>query len=214
MLRLEGAVEIIKREKHIPPDDGIHKVGKEGNIKGVHSVKFNGMIIPKGSVGFYHPIPGVPDMGVKVYIGGFPDRPWVSKKTVVQNAYKNLVYLSMNKLGPSPGHVIPVKVKWMYKDKIRSIKAYGLTSVRCEYPEKAWADYAKGRPYDFGCLDPEDHPEHSIEGLKRFYEKLRVFCKNNRIKFSAFDWKKDTGPKLGDAVYCINLKRWNLVDPD
>lgn len=64
-LRLKGGVKLIKREKTKPPDDGIHRAGKEGFIKGVHSVMFNDTMVPKGSVGFYYRLEE--KEGVKVY---------------------------------------------------------------------------------------------------------------------------------------------------
>jgi hypothetical protein len=209
-IKIKGNVELIKREKIVPPNDGIHRAGKNGFLKGVHSVMLNDTLIPKGSVGFFYPLSK--DKGVKVYVGGFPDKPWTSKLETVKRAYKNLTKLSKAELGPIPHEIAKVQVTWSYKGRTKSKTAFGVVVQRCRYPEKAWHNYAKGLPYDFGCTPGDKN--HSKIGYKLFCEDLRKFCEKEGIVFSAFNWKKDPGPKIGDAVYCQKLKRWNLVDPD
>ncbi|HUV81580.1 MAG TPA: hypothetical protein VMW53_00680, partial [archaeon] len=75
--------------------------------------------------------------------------------------------------------------------------------------EQKWLDYAMGHPYAWGS-----EPEHNIEGYLKFVSELKDFQRKNKISLSAATWKNDEVPKLGDCVYCVQTKRWYLVDLD
>lgn len=211
-LKIEGTVELIQREKIVPPKDGIHRAGKEGFIKGVHSVMLNDTLIPKGSVGFFYPLGK--EKGVKVYLGGFPNKPWASKLKVVQHGFKNMSKLNFVGLAPTPHKIIGVKIRYMFKDNVMVKYAYGLKVDRCHYPPHTWKWYAKGLPYRFDTLRCKDHPKHTPDGYFDFCKRLKEFCKNSKMVLSCFDYRKDAGPKLGDVLYCMKRKNWYLVDCD
>jgi hypothetical protein len=208
-LKISGKVKFIQRVKIKAPDDGVHVNGSYGFLKGVHSVYMDDKLIPKGSVGFFYEVSQ--DMGVKVYIGGFPDKPWTSKREVVEKAFKRMLRLSLKGFSPPPKHVIPVSVKWEYNGKKFSKKAWGLEMTKVSYPIMAWEQYAKGYHYDWTAID---HPDHSPAGYHRFCKELREFCLINKWKFSAFNPKKNENPKLGDILFDTNHMKWFLVDCD
>lgn len=208
-MKIKGKVELIQRDKIKAPKDGVHRNGSDGYIKGVHSVYMDGKLIPKGSVGFFYEIND--NIGVKVYVGGFPNRPWVSKSDVAHTAFLRMAKLALQGLAPTPRHVYNVFVKWEYNRKKFYKKAPALEMDKIHYPVEAWVNYAKGRPYDW---DAVDHPDHSPEGYHRFCEKLRDFAYNNGWRFSAFNPKKNESPKLGDVLFCTKKNKWFLTDVD
>lgn len=208
-MKISGKVRLIERAKIKAPDDGVHVNGSDGFLKGVHSVYLDHKLIPKGSVGFFYETGH--DVGVKVYIGGFPNHPWTSKREVVEKAFKRMLKLSLQGFSPTPRHVIPVSVDWEYNGKKFSKKAWGLEMKRISYPILAWQKYAEGNPYDWFAIA---HPDHTPEGYRKFCKSLREFCITNKWKFSAFNPKKDENPKLGDVLFDTNHMKWFLVDVD
>ena len=208
-MKISGNVELIQRAKIKAPDDGVHVNGSDGFLKGVHSVYLDGKLIPKGSVGFFYET-GF-DRGVKVYIGGFPNHPWVSRLRVVESAFKRMTKLAIQGYCPKPKHVIRVQAKWTYQGKTFLKNAWGLEMEKIHYPIKAWEKYAQGYNYDWTAID---HPNHSPDGYHKFCKELRRFCINNNWKFSAFNPKKDENPKLGDVLFDTGRLKWYLVDVD
>ena len=209
-MKIKGKVKRIKREKHPCPNDGIHRKGKDGCIKGVKSVWIGDRLIPRGSVGFYWRLKE--DRGIKVYLG-FPTgkKPWASKPNVVHKAYKRMSHLNLNGLAPMPCHVYQVTVDVVLDKKRVRYKAWALEMEHVHYDEKLWADYAVGRPYDWNAID---HPDHNPEGYMRFVKEVKKYQKANKMRLSAASWKNDEMPKLGDIMWCCKNEKWILVDVD
>ena len=67
-----------------------------------------------------------------------------------------------------------------------------------------------GHPYDFNCLDQEEHPTHNPDGFLKFQNKVKKHIKSTGLKGRMSGG--DPSLKLGDIVYCTKKKRWYLVD--
>jgi len=70
--------------------------------------------------------------------------------------------------------------------------------------EEELKKFAQGQIYDFNCLDKQEHPDHTPQQYQSFRkEAIRITAKL-KVKYR--------GVKLGDILYCMNKKRWYLVD--
>jgi len=207
---IQGKVKRITREKHPCPPDQIHRKGKDGCIKGVKSIWIGDKLVPRGSVGFYWRLND--NKGLKVYLG-FPTgkKPWMSKPNVVHKAYKRMVHLNSAGLAPMPSHIYQIKVDVKIDGKQLRCKPWALEMRHVHYDEKLWADYAKGRPYNWDAID---HPDHNPEGYMAFVKKVKEFQYNRKMGLSAASWKNDEQPKLGDIIWCLKSERFWLVDVD
>ena len=205
---IKGKIKRIKRENHPCPDDGIHRKGKDNNIKGVKSIWIRDALFPRGSVGIHWRYKQ--SIGIKVYVG-FPTgkSPWVSNKKVVYKALMKMRILHKAGLSPEPMGVEKIRLNVDVDGHNFRQTAYGLKMQHVYYNEKLWLDYALGRPYVWG-----DEPGHNPEGYLKFAANVKSFQKRNRFKLSAADWKDDEVPKLGDIIYCTKTKRWWLCDVD
>jgi len=205
---IEGEVKRITREKHPCPDDGVHRKGKDGNIKGVKSIWIGDRLVPRGSVGFYWHDNG--DTGYKVYFA-FPSNktPWFSKRRVVEKAYDTMKVFYEAGLSPKPIGIENVKIKVRVDSKWVKAYVWALEMQHIWYDEKKWLNYAMGRPYEWG-----EEPGNNPKGYLEFVEKVKAFQKKNRLNLSASTWKDNEVPKLGDCVYCTKQKRFYLVDID
>lgn len=214
MLKITGKAKRIKRAQIKPPNDGIHRAGKEGFIKGVHSIILNGKLVPKGSVGFYYRLDE--DTGVKVYLG-LPKKnrkPWLTNLKQVQEAYKWMTRLALVGMAPGPHKIVKVSVDITFDGRRAKCEPWALKMDHVHYPPIPWEYYAQGRPYKWDGVDQKEHPLHTPEGYLEFVKELKNWQRANKKSFSAASYKKDEVPKLGDVVYCMKKKRWYLVDAD
>jgi hypothetical protein len=77
----------------------------------------------------------------------------------------------------------------------KRLQAWAIKVRHVHYPEKAWIRFAHGKPYDFNCLNHDEHPLHTAAGAKAFIKKVS----KRRMK-------------IGDIVYCTKRRRWYCVD--
>ena len=97
IIKIAGTFEYVKRDLIKCPEDGVHRQGKDGYIKGVHSLLHNDKnLIPKGQDCFYYRLDF--DRGVQVYysFGWFKPH---KKRAVIRNCQRLLLF---SKLGLSP----------------------------------------------------------------------------------------------------------------
>lgn len=207
-MKIKAIVELIPRERHECPNDGVHRAGANGEIKGVHSLIFKqedkpDKLVPKGQVSMYWQISE--NEGIKIFFsfGWLKGQKIDYVKRILKKHHK------LHQLGICP---YPKNIKWVflnliYRKNLVKTKVPAYYVDHCYYPEKAWSDYAKGRPYDWDCLDKELHPQHNPEGYKSFVKRAKMKLAMEGIKIHG-SWK------LGDVVYCQRNKRWYLVDVD
>lgn len=185
-------VKVIKRVKVACPKDGVHVAGKDGAIKGVHSLWFDKLLVPKGQTAFY-----LDGLRVSYSFGWFkPIKDRIVRKDfdTMRNCYKLDV-------SPKPRGIVPVKLNLWYPHEKKKIKCGALAIMveHVHYPKEAWKRYAEGYPYDW---DADPSPRHTPEGFKTFV----AWAKKLTGKLVRTSWK------LGDVVWCTNKQRWYLVD--
>ena len=200
-MKIEGEFLYIVRDKVPCPDDGVHRVGKDGIIKGVHSLMVGNRVVPKGQVGYYWRMNE--DTGMKVFFSfGFlkAQKPKYVKRQFdkMRKAYKIRVCVK-------PIVITMVHQDIVYKKKRYKMSVPAIVEKHVHYPDAAWAEYAKGHPYDWDCLDQKEHPEHNPKGYHKFVDFAKKTMKEHHVK-------TDTSYKVGDVVYCTKTKRWYLVD--
>lgn len=199
---IKGTVRYIERQKIYAPMDGAHVAGKDGYIKGVHSVWLDSpegisTLLPKGQVGFYYPL--TYDMGLKVFYSFAWWKP--QKEKYVRKMFKKHKKLAQLGLAPQVYDIVKVKLELDYPregKKIRT-KAYGYTVSHVHVNSNVWRKYAEGYPYEFG------DGEHTPDGYKRFVAEVKKTLKENKIKM-------DCSYKIGDTLWCNARKRWFIVD--
>jgi len=216
-MRIAGVVKEIPRELDVAPLDGVHRVSKkDGKLKGCRSVMLNDTILmPRGMTSFY--IHNKEDTGVKVFYSFHHNR-ICSRKTVTKQFKK---HRKLYKLGVSckPHKVVEVSLDFDSYNKAQKFehhvktRAFGFKVDHIFYPEKVWANYARGKIYDFNALDQTEHPNHNPEGYLKFCKKMKKVLKKAGIGVCG-NWPFDEpeNPKIGDLVYCTKNKRWYLVD--
>jgi hypothetical protein len=204
ILKIKAKVSVIQRAKIKPPDDGVHVAGKEGFIKGVHSLWFHladgpTRLVPKGQTAFYY-AGKKPDIGYRVsYSFG-----WLKpiSERIVKKEYETMLKCRLLGISPKPFGMEKVKLNLYYEHENAHIScpAWAIRVQHAHYPREAWQKYAEGYPYDWTA---DGHPDHSPEGFKRFVADAKA----KAGKLISTSWK------LGDVVWCTKEKRWFLVDP-
>lgn len=193
-------MEDIERDNIVPPGDGVHVAGKDGFIKGVRNILINGKECPRGMVGIYYQISD--KEGLKIYYS--TKHKYSTKKKIVEKTYRVMANLYIFGLCPNPHDIEDIYLKLGYNGgKIRE-KCYAIRMDHVNYPKKAWADYARGRPYDWNCVD---EPNHTPQRFLSFVDEAKKILRELNVKL-------DTSFKLGDVLYDTVLKRWLIVDVD
>lgn len=198
MHEIKAQVKYIERVKVPCPDDGVHVSGKDGAIKGVHSLWFDDRLVPKGSNGFFWETDD--EWGLKVYysFGRFE----CAKRKFVEYEKDNMRKLFKLDLAPETGEISTIKVDLYYKD-LHIIKyPFCIKTKIVHCPQAAWEEYAKGHPYNWGAIQ-EDW--HTTKGFLAFRDKAKKIIKKAGIKFEG-------SLKLGDILACEKTKRWYIVD--
>jgi len=198
MLTIKANVKVIKRVKILPPNDGVHRAGKDGHIKGVHSLWFNDKLVPKGQTAFYWYESG--DTGLRVSYSFGWLKP-ISEK-IVRREYKAMRACWKLGISPEPFGIEKVRLNLFYEHEKKKIDctAFAIRVQNVLYPEEAWKKYAEGYPYDWSA---SDCPIHSPDGFKAFVS----YAKQKAGKLISTSWK------LGDVVWCTKKERFYLVDP-
>lgn len=200
MTTIKGKMEDIERDKIVPPNDGVHVAGKDGFIKGVRNILINNQECPRGMVGVYYRISQT--QGLKIYYS--TKHKYCTKREVVERTYRTMCKLWDLELCPAPFAVEEVKLKLDYNGKKIRENCYAIRMAHVNYPEKAWADYSRGRPYNWNCIDA---PNHNPQAFLRFVDYAKDLLDKNRIKL-------DTSFKLGDVIYDTVVHKWYIVDVD
>ena len=198
MIKISATVKVIQREKIECPEDGFHRAGKDGFIKGCHALMFDGKPIFKGSCNFFWPLSK--DEGLRVAFSFKDLKPL--KEKLVKRDYKLLKKCYKYGISPKPMGMEVVCLDLDYKHKNKHIKCFSnaIRVERVRYPEQTMNDYANGKPYVF----TEDvHPEHSPEGYNRFLDKVKPIVKKIGVQNSL---------KIGDVLFDTKKKVWLIVD--
>jgi len=196
MLKIKSQVDYIPRVKLAPPEDGVHRAGKDGSIKGCHSLMFGDRLVPKGQTAFYWRVGENEGLRVSFSFGWFK----AIKGKIVQREYEILKKMYKLGISPRPKGMEDVALDLNYTQKSKRIKcfAHAIRVQHVHYPENAWKEYAEGKPYDWGCVE---HKDHNPEGFLKFVKDAKPKAK-----------EIDTSWKLGDVLWCNRNKRWYLVD--
>lgn len=216
-MKIKGVVKEIPRELVKPPDDSVHRVSrKSGKLKGCRSVMLNKKtLMPRGMTSFY--IHNKKETGVKVFYSFHHNR--LCRRKMVRNQFKKHHKLYKLGIACKPYKLVEVKLDFDRYDKSQKFdrhvkkKAIGIKVQHIFYPEGAWAEYARGKLYDFKALDQKEHPLHNPAGYLAFCKKMKKILKKNKIGVCGnFPFDEHENPKLGDIVYDTKKKRWFLVD--
>jgi len=199
MLKITGKLERKPRAKIQAPDDGVHRCGADGFIKGAHNFYLDGKFIPHGMVGFYYQLNN--ETGLKVFCA--PKTGHRRDKSYVRAARNRMKKYS--KFAPNVGGIIRVEVDLTYKDCHYRKRVWALEVEHCPWTE-AWKAYTDGNPYDWNA---DNHKDHSPEGFLRFKKRI--------TKALSKETKKELGKigdsyKLGDVVWHGDKKIWLMVD--
>jgi len=216
-MKISGVVKEIPRVLDVPPKDGVHRVSKkDGLMKGCRSVMLNDKILmPRGMTSAY--IHNKESTGVKFFYSFHHNRR--CKRKTVRTQFRKHYKLYELGIACKPHKVVVVHLDFdRYKkggkfDHHVKMKVWGIKVDHIFYPEKVWADYARGKVYDFKCLDQEKYPNHNPAGYLKFCKKMKRVLKQAKIGVCGnFPFDEKENPKLGDVVYCMKKKRFFLVD--
>jgi len=202
-MNIVGKAKFISREKVKPPKDGVHVAGADGWLKGTHCVYFGDKLVPKGRVSFYWQ--KTEDTGVKVYYSFAWNKTQNAK--YVRFVFKKMKALARLGICPQPEKIVDVKLDISHRGKRFRGHAIGLKVDHVRYPVDAWTAYAHGKPYDWNCLDQEEHPKHNPHGFLEFRRWAKKKMKDKHLSV-------DGSMKLGDVSYDMAKKCWLLVDVD
>ena len=204
MLKLKGTLVRKERAKIKAPDDGVHRNGSDGFLKGSHAMYLDGKkFLPHGQVSIYLRNYIHIGIGLKIYVSA--KHGWHSKKKYVRSVRKRMkIY---HKLGvcPKPHSIIPVQVDLIYKDKHYNKQVWGLEVDHVYWPED-WEDYCNGHPLTW-C--DGKYPDYSPEGFIKFKKKLDKLLTMEDKKTLR---KLGDSYKAGDVMYCTKMKGWRFVD--
>ena len=180
-MKIAGVVKEIPRELVVPPADGVHRVSKKDNLmKGCRSALLNGKtLLPRGMTAFY--FHNKENTGVKVFYS-FHHNTTCGRKTVKKQFRR---HLKLYKLGVAckPHKIVAVSLDFDRYNKAQKLehhvktRAFGFKVDHIFYPEEVWADYARGKAYDFMALDQTEHPDHNPAGYLTFCKKLKKILK-------------------------------------
>ena len=206
MLKIKGKAIRKERAGISAPDDGVHRNGKDGKIKGSHCFFINDELVPHGMVSFYVYRGG--EYGTKVYYsikhGHSAGIKWV------RDSRARMKRLANKGLSPMPGKIVKVKVDINYKDKCHKKKeVYGLQVEHVHVPMEIYEPYMHGNVYVFDKLDQKEHPDHNPQGYLKF--KRRIKKALSKVGKKAMKYYGDSY-KMGDVLYCTKKKKWMIVD--
>jgi len=205
MLTIAGKCVRRPRAQIPAPDDGVHRNGTDGFIKGAHCAYLNdddSKPMFHGQVGFYWRTGE--DTGLKVYYS--IKHGYSASKRWVAGARSRMKKLAEFGICPKPGKIVQVKVDLRYKDKVHKKKVvYALEVEHVHYPP-CMEKYAHGYPYDFSSYD---HPDHTPAGYLRAKKKIDAAVKKAKMKEVKYI---GSSYKVGDVVWCCKRNKWLMVD--
>ena len=192
MIVIQGRAKKLKKGNYACPRDGIHRAKSSGRIRGFWGMDVGSTTIYYGNWAYYI------GTGYKVF--------YSFKKASVSKAMDEVnktvdIMKQLKDFCPIVNHVDYIKTDIFLNKKKHIAVAPAIQMQHIRYPEKAWRDFAKGKPYDWGA---DRHPFHSVIGFKAFRLELEKFVKNIDYNFDSFS--------IGNIVWCTVKKRWYLVD--
>jgi len=200
MIKITGKFVRVPKAPHPCPQDGVHRQNSLGYIRGAHAYMVDdALLVPFGLIGFYWQMGA--GQGVKVYYS-------LKKRKKTRPGDVEKIFHVMKKIwkktqiNPEPIEISDVHIKIECDGSVIDTITRGIVTKACQYPEKAWYDYACGKPYDWAAVQEENHNPKSF---CEFQQKAKKIIKK---------YKLTTKAKLGDVVYDMASKRWFLVDCD
>ncbi len=159
------------------------------------------LFVPFGVHGFFYSIPDS-KLGVKVYYSF--DRGTARSKSASQKTWNRYKSCYDADLSPKVISMVDVNLDLIVNSKKVQTKCFGILSEKVFCPEDELKKFAQGQVYDFNCLDIIEHPKHTAQDYQYFRDE--VIRTTAKLKIT------HRGVKLGDILYCMNEKRWYLVD--
>jgi len=201
MLELSGTLIRKPRAQIKSPNDGVHRNGANGFLKGAHAMYLNEKFMPHGQVSMYYWESG--DTGLKLFVNAKNGRK--QKLKYVEAVRDRMKRYYKKGVAPKPGKIIPVKVDFQFKEKMYCKTVWAL-EVQHLYWTEDFEDYANGMPLVW--QDPEVS-DYNPEGYKKFKKKLDKILSHETKKVL-----KKTGDsyKIGDVMYCTKRQEWKMVD--
>ena len=205
MLTIKGKCVRRERVKIPAPDDGVHRNGSDGFIKGAHCAYLDNddsKPMFHGQVGVYWRVSK--DRGLKVFYS--IKHGWAANKKWAMGTRRRMHVLAKRGVCLEPGKIIKVEVDLNYKDRVIKNKVvYALEVPHIHYPECMIA-YAHGYPYDFSSYD---HPDHTPAGYLRAKKRIDREVKKAKMKDVRFI---GDSYKIGDMLWCCKRNKWFLCD--
>lgn len=191
MIVIKGEATKIPKGNYKCPKDGIHRRKKSGRIRGFWGLKLANTHIFYGNWAYYV-------AGYKVF---YSFKFGKTSKTV-EEVKKTISMMDLLKeFCPQISMVDEVTTDLIVDRRRFKAVSPAICMQHVNYPEKAWVAFAKGKPYDWKA---DSHVDHSKEGFLRFRRQLESITKNFEYDFDSFS--------IGNIVWCIDKKRWYLVD--
>jgi hypothetical protein len=198
-MKIKATVKRIERVRIECPKDSVHVAGKDGKIKGVHSVWFDKKLVPKGMTALYWQLNE--KKGIKIFYS--LNRLTCGTLKTVKYVFKKQQKIFKMGICPKPYKIKKVNLKLVIDGKKIKETAYGIVMENIPVPP-TWEQYAQGKPYKWGNFK---HPDHTPEAYLRFVKRIKKRLKSSGIKiYGSF--------KLGDCMWSTKKKRWYLVDID
>jgi hypothetical protein len=208
MIEIRGNIITYKRivpTKEVSIDENIYDFSRKDLKKGVKKIKgvlravLNDQIfLPFGANGFYYQLSE--DTGIKVFysLGRMNDN-----SDLIEYEWNRCDLFYKIGFSVKPINIEKVKLNITINRKMINHETKGIITQRVHFPNAMW-DFSLGQPYDFSCLNKDEHPLHSSSGFLLFRTNLRQCIQEKKVP--------EVGNKLGDIIYCQKEKRWYLVD--
>lgn len=195
MITIKGSAKKIKKGHYKCPNDGIHRKKDSGGIRGMWAAKIADSYFYYGNWSYYLKME---DYGLKIFYS-FKFNKTTKNKKEVQTTIDMMTRLK--EFCPRIICTVEVTTDIRFKERHCRETSPAIQMQHVYYPEKAWINFAKGKPYDWNA---DKHPMHSKYGFLEFRDNLEYVVKDIDYNFDHFS--------IGNIVWCTVEKRWYLVD--
>jgi hypothetical protein len=195
MITIKGKAKKIPKKKYKCPNDGIHRKKESGGIRGFWAAKISDTYIYYGNWSYY--IKHM-DFGLKVFYSLKFNKPTKTIKDVKSTV--NMM-VDLKEFCPKIYCYDIIETDIKFDKRVCRSASHAVYMQHIHFPEKAWLNFAKGKPYDW---DADNHPAHSKVGFIEFRNRLEDIVKDINYDFDHFS--------IGNIVWCTVNKRWYLVD--
>lgn len=221
MLTLKGRLIRKPRAQIVAPLDGVHRNGSDGFLKGAHAMYLAKPLNPKkcfekgnfdmypefyflphGQVSLYYYTTG--GKGLKIFVSA--KHGWHRTKKYVKAVRRRMRRYHKLGIAPNAYGIQQVEVDFNYKDKVKYHKKVWALEVDHCYYTPDFENYCNGVPLEF---DKYDYQDYNPKGFLKFKKKVDKILSSEDKKILR---KVGDSYKIGDLVYCVKSKRWQMVD--